>query len=40
MLGKVNLTDLNDLNDATEEAMASGLVLAVVLVTSFVWSYL
>lgn len=39
MVGKVSLTDLNDLGGATKEAIASGLVLAIVLIISFVWSY-
>lgn len=39
MLGKVSLTDLNDLDGATKEVIAFGLVLAIVLMISFVWSY-
>lgn len=39
MLGKVSLTGLNDLDGATEEVFTSGLALAVVLMTSFIWDY-
>lgn len=39
MLGKVSLTGLNDLDGATEEICTYGLVLAVVLMTSFLWSH-
>lgn len=39
MLGKVSLTDLNDLDGATKEVSACGLVLDIVLMISFVWSY-
>ena len=39
MLGKVSLTDLNDLNGATRGMITSGLVLDIILMISFVWSY-
>lgn len=39
MFGKVSLTDFSELHGAIKEVIALELVLAIVLIINFVWSY-